>query len=210
MLVIDENRLMGTNSEHLDMLRQMMLRDRNHPSVILWSLGNEEWAIENNIKGARISTTMQNYAQLLDSSRAFTVAVSGGWNNGSGMVAQVMGYNYLVQGDMNAHHAKFPWQAGVGTEETNTMGTRGIFRTNMAAGYLAPANRMPENVGTEYGWNYYLARPFLAGKRRAVSEQKKSWKKANDSERSPGMEGKILSGHIIGKRLHQWQGGYNW
>ncbi len=163
MLVIDENRLMGTNSEHLDMLRQMMLRDRNHPSVILWSLGNEEWAIESNIKGARITTTMQNYAQLLDSSRAFTVAVSGGWDYGTGMVTQVMGYNYLVQGDMDAHHAKFPWQAGVGTEETNTMGTRGVYRTNMAAGYLAPSNRMPENVGTEYGWNYYLARPFLAG-----------------------------------------------
>jgi beta-galactosidase len=163
MLVIDENRLMGTNSEHLEMLSQMMLRDRNHPSIILWSLGNEEWAIESNIKGARITSTMQNYAQLVDSSRAFTVAVSGGWDNGTGMVAQVMGYNYLVQGNIDEHHAKFPWQAGVGTEETNTIGTRGIFRTDMAAGYLAPANRMPEDVGTEYGWNYYLARPFLAG-----------------------------------------------
>ena len=163
VLVIDENRLMGTNSEHLEMLSQMMLRDRNHPSVILWSLGNEEWAIEGNIKGARITTTMQNYAQLLDSSRAFTVAVSGGWDNGTGMVVQVMGYNYLVQGNMDEHHAKFPWQAGVGTEETNTIATRGIYKTDMAAGYLAPANRMPEDVGTEYAWNYYSARPFLAG-----------------------------------------------
>lgn len=163
MLVIDENRLMGINDEHLSMLSQMMLRDRNHPSVILWSLGNEEWAIESNIKGARITSTMQNYASRLDTTRPVTVAVSGGWDNGSGSVVQVMGYNYLVQGNMDEHHAKFPWQPGLGTEETNTMGTRGIYKTDMAAGFLAPQNRMPENVGTEYGWNYYLARPYLAG-----------------------------------------------
>jgi beta-galactosidase len=163
MLVIDENRLMGINEEHLDMLSTMMKRDRNHPGVILWSLGNEEWSIEGNIKGARITTTMQNYAHKLDSTRAFTVAVSGGWDNGTGMVLQVMGYNYIVQGDIDVHHSKFPTQAGVGTEETNTMGTRGVYVTDMAAGHLAPTNRMPENVGTEYGWNFYSARPFLAG-----------------------------------------------
>jgi len=163
MLVIDENRLMGINEEHLDMLGSMMKRDRNHPSVILWSLGNEEWTIEGNIKGARIATTMQNYAQKLDSTRAFTVAISGGWDYGTGMVLQVMGYNYIVQGDIDVHHSKFPWQAGVGTEETNTMGTRGVYVTDMPAGHLAPTNRMPENVGTEYGWNFYSARPFLAG-----------------------------------------------
>jgi len=163
MLVIDENRLMGINEEHLDMLSSMMKRDRNHPGVILWSLGNEEWTIEGNVKGARITTTMQNYAQKLDSTRAFTVAVSGGWDNGTGMVLQVMGYNYIVQGDIDVHHLKFPMQAGVGTEETNTMGTRGVYVTDMASGHMAPTNRMPENVGTEYGWNFYSARPFLAG-----------------------------------------------
>lgn len=163
MLVVDENRLMGINEEHLDMLKQMMLRDRNHPSVILWSLGNEEWDIEGNILGARITTTMQNYAQQLDSSRAYTCAISGGWDNGTGQVLQVMGYNYIVQGDIDVHHAKFPWQAGVGTEETNTMGTRGVYKTNMVAGHMAPTNRMPENVGTESGWKFYAARPFLAG-----------------------------------------------
>ncbi len=163
MLVIDENRLMGINEEHLDLLKGMMLRDRNHPSVILWSLGNEEWTIEGNIKGARIGTTMQNYAQQLDSSRAFTVAISGGWDNGTGTVMQVMGYNYIVQGNIDEHHSKFPWQAGVGTEESNTIGTRGVYKTDMEIGHMAPTNRVPENVGTESGWKFYVARPFLSG-----------------------------------------------
>lgn len=163
MLVLDENRLMGINQEHFDLFRRLMVRDRNHPSVILWSLGNEEWAIEGNEKGERITKTMQEVAQTLDSSRAFTVALSGGWDTGSGKVAQVMGYNYIVQGNIDEHHKKFPWQPGVGTEESNTIGTRGIYIDDKANGHIAATNRMPENVGTESGWQFYLARPFLAG-----------------------------------------------
>ena len=154
---------MGTNKEHFDCLKNLIKRDRNHPSVILWSLGNEEWSIEGNIKGARITAAMQSFAQKLDSSRAFTAACSGGWDSGIGTVTQVMGYNYIVQGDIDGHHSKFPWQAGVGTEETNTRCTRGIYKTDKSKGYLEPTNRMPENVGTESGWKFYSARPFLSG-----------------------------------------------
>jgi len=163
MLVLDENRLMGTNQEHFDLLERFMVRDRNHPSVILWSIGNEEWAIESNEKGARITKTMQDFAQKIDSSRAFTVAVSGGWDHGSGTTAQVMGYNYIVQGNIDEHHKKFPWQCGIGTEESNTIGTRGVYTDDKANGRMAATNRMPENVGTESGWKFYDERPFLSG-----------------------------------------------
>ena len=163
MLVLDENRLMGTNKEHLECLEDLIKRDRNHPSVILWSLGNEEWAIEGNMKGARIASAMQEYAQRLDSSRAFTAACSGGWDSGIGTVTQVMGYNYIVQGNIDEHHSKFPWQAGVGTEEANTRCTRGIYITDRSKGFLAPAVRSLQNAGTEYGWKFYSARKFLAG-----------------------------------------------
>ena len=163
MLVLDENRLMGINQEHFDLLERFMVRDRNHPSVILWSLGNEEWAIESNEKGARITKTMQEFAQKIDSSRAFTVAISGGWDNGSGKTARVMGYNYIVQGNIDEHHTKFPWQSGIGTEESNTIGTRGVYVDDKTNGHMAASNRMPENVGTESGWKFYAARPFLSG-----------------------------------------------
>jgi len=163
MLVLDENRLMGINKEHFDLLERFMVRDRNHPSVVIWSVGNEEWAIESNEKGARITKTMQEFAQKLDSSRAFTVAVSGGWENGSGKTTQVMGYNYIVQGNIDEHHKNFPWQSGIGTEESNTIGTRGVYVDDKENGRMAASNRMPENVGTESGWKFYAARPFLSG-----------------------------------------------
>ncbi len=163
MLVLDENRLMGINEEHLQCLEQFIKRDRNHPSVILWSLGNEEWAIEGNIKGARITATMQNFARHLDSSRAFTVASSGGWDDGIGTVSQVAGFNYIVHGNIDEHHRQFPWQAGIGSEETNTIGTRGIYETDDAQAHMAPKNLAADNPSAEFGWKFYTSRPFLSG-----------------------------------------------
>ena len=163
MLVLDENRLMGSNEEHFSCLERLMKRDRNHPCVVLWSLGNEEWAIEGNIKGARIATTMQTFAQRFDSSRAITAAVSGGWEGGIGRVTQVMGYNYIGHGNIDGHHAQFPWQAGIGTEESNTAGTRGVYETDSRNAHMAPTNHMPGNIGTESSWQFYALRPFLSG-----------------------------------------------
>ena len=163
MLVLDENRLMGINDEHFSCLERLVKRDRNHPCVILWSLGNEEWAIEGNNKGARITSSMQDFARRLDSSRAFTVAISGGWDDGSGTIPQVIGYNYIAQGDIDAHHAKFPWQASIGTEEANTHQTRGVTITDFQKAHVALTHGSQPNRSAEFGWQFYAARPFLSG-----------------------------------------------
>jgi hypothetical protein len=42
MLVMDETRLMSTGNEDRAIFVQMIKNDRNHPSVIMWSIGNEE------------------------------------------------------------------------------------------------------------------------------------------------------------------------
>jgi beta-galactosidase len=162
MVVIDENRPMGTASEQLDQLKAMILRDRNHPGVILWSVGNEEWNIEGNVKGARITATMQAYAHHLDPTRLCTVGISGGWG-GSSTVIDVAGYNYISQSNPDQQHAQFPRQSGVGTEETTTQGTRGIYFDDRPRAHLAPLEKGDSGGNCEKGWKYYAARPFLAG-----------------------------------------------
>jgi beta-galactosidase len=162
LLVLDENRLMGSNPEQLNPLERMIRRDRNHPSVILWSIGNEEWEIEGNIKGARIASTMQAFVQRLDPSRRVTAAISGGWG-GTSTVIDVVGYNYINQSNPDEQHAKFPQQPGVGTEETTTQGTRGIYVDDRAKAHLSPQERGDSGGNCEKGWKYYAARPFLAG-----------------------------------------------
>ncbi len=162
ILVIDESRLMGTNPAQLDELKTVLRRDRNHPCVILWSIGNEEWAIEGNIKGARITATMQDFVQRFEPTRRVTAAISGGWG-GTSTVIDVVGYNYINQSDPDQQHAAFPHQPGVGTEETTTQSTRGVFVTDPARAHLAPLKRGDSGGNNEVGWTYYAARPFLAG-----------------------------------------------
>ncbi|MEG1750110.1 MAG: glycoside hydrolase family 2 TIM barrel-domain containing protein, partial [Tannerellaceae bacterium] len=42
ILVMDENRVFNTSPEHVRQLQWLIKRDRNHPSIILWSIFNEE------------------------------------------------------------------------------------------------------------------------------------------------------------------------
>lgn len=162
MLVIDENRLQGINQEHFDLLKRMIMRDRNHPSIITWSLGNEEWAIESNIKGARITETMQRFAQTIDSTRRYNVAISGGCGNGSSTTIDLMGFNYLAQCNIDEYHTKFPDQPGIGTEETTGCGTRGIYEDDKSNGHMAQFDRTG-GVSIERGWKFYDERPWLSG-----------------------------------------------
>jgi beta-galactosidase len=162
LLVLDENRLMGVSPEQLGQLESMIRRDRNHPSVIAWSLGNEEWAIEGNSKGARIAASMQAFAHRLDPTRRTTYANSGGWG-GISTVIDLVGYNYINQSNPDEQHKKFPNHPGVGTEETTTQCTRGIYFDDPARALLSPQLKGDTGGNSEKGWNYYAARPFLAG-----------------------------------------------
>ena len=118
MLVLEEARLMGINKLHQHNVEEMICRDRNHPSIFLWSLGNEEWAIEGSPKGAMIARNMENFARQFDSTRAFTIASSGGWDNGIGTTTEVCGINYISHGDVIGHHEKYQQQPLIGTEES--------------------------------------------------------------------------------------------
>lgn len=163
MLVIDENRLMGTTPELLGQLKRLILRDRNHPSVVIWSLGNEEWSMEGNVTGERIAATMQAFAKRLDPTRRTTVAISGGWGQGISRVIDVMGYNYISHGSTDEQHAKFPNQPGIGTEESTAQGTRGVYFDDKSKAHMAPHKKGPTGGNIEVGWKYYAARPYLAG-----------------------------------------------
>lgn len=161
MLVIDENRLMGSNELHRRELEAMIRRDRNHPSVILWSIGNEEWAIEGNVTGARIAATMQAAVKRLDATRPVTAALSG--IGGTSTVIEVAGFNYVKNKDPDRQHAEYPWQISVGTEETTTQATRGIYFDDRPRAHLAPLADGSSGGNAELGWRHYAARPYAAG-----------------------------------------------
>jgi len=162
MLVIDENRLMGINPYHLGQLERMIRRDRNHPSVVLWSIGNEEWGIEGNIKGAQITVPMQDFVHRLDPTRRVTAAISGGWGGISSKI-EVAGVNYVRQADIDRQHADYPQQILLGTEETTTQQTRGVYFDDRERVHLSPQADGSSGGNCEFGWKYYAARPWAAG-----------------------------------------------
>lgn len=165
MLVLNENRLMGTTDEMLHYLERLMVRDRNHPSVVLWSIGNEEWMIEGNERGERMAAFMQAYAKTIDNTRSINAAVSGNWYNGISNVIDVMGFNYLRHGNTDDIHAKNPWQASLGTEEGSTNTTRGIYFDDEENYYLSAYDRNTPSgfVSIQHGWKHYASRDYLAG-----------------------------------------------
>jgi beta-galactosidase len=170
MVVIDENRLMGTTEFHHDHLRRLIVRDRNHPSVVLWSIGNEEWKIEGNEAGERIASTMQRWVKQLDATRPVTLAISGGWGKGFSEAIEVAGLNYLgnmTKGGFTTDqwHARRPGQPIIGTEECAYTQTRGIYLDDRAKCHMRAYDWKPSDWGSslEQAWSHYADRPYLAG-----------------------------------------------
>ena len=166
MLVIDENRLTGINKEHLRLLENMIKRDRNHPSVILWSDGNEEWGIENTVQGTRIAAAMREYTRRLDPTRHSTIANAGGGEMIKGL--DVVGFNYILQNDVDNRKKANPTWKIVGTEETTGCGTRSVyFKDEAQPGRMPSMNLEADKDGTENrierGWQFYADRDWAAG-----------------------------------------------
>jgi len=176
ILVIEENRLTGVNEEHTRLLQRMIVRDRNHPSVILWSVGNEEWGIEWKEFGTRIAETMREYCHRFDPTRLMTVASSSG--PAILIPADVAGYNYILQNPVEKHRTDYPERCALGSEETTGCGTRGVYfnvtdgrkpsAVDAGGGRMVAFNRSkhgPDSVYNciERGWKFYAERDYLAG-----------------------------------------------
>lgn len=104
-------------------LKAMIYRDRNHPSVILWSIGNELNERADSL-GFAIRKELVNEVHKLDSSRPVTEAICGFWDHWGQKWSttapayadlDVGGYNYL-NNQYETDHAEFPERIMVGTE----------------------------------------------------------------------------------------------
>ncbi len=104
-------------------LRSMMLRDRNHPSVILWSIGNEI-SERADSSGLRIAKELINTVKSIDITRPVTHAICEFWETKGRpwddsapafALLDVCGYNYVFY-EYEKDHARYPERVIAGTE----------------------------------------------------------------------------------------------
>jgi beta-galactosidase len=166
MLVMDENRNFGSAPEYLHQLEWMVRRDRNHPSVILWSVFNEEPS-QGSEMGYEMVRRMSAAVKTLDTTRPVTAAQSNSMLNAinASQAADVAGFNYRP-GDYDAYHAKYPDKPIFSSEDTSTVMTRDEFVTDRKAAILdSYDDQLPGSWGLSHRktWKNIDSRPFIAG-----------------------------------------------
>jgi beta-galactosidase len=163
MLVFDETRMMSSNPEGMSQFANLVRRDRNRPSVFMWSMGNEEGQA-NGEKGVHILTAMKALATQLDGSRPVSIAPTGAIGTGGLVECDVVGYNYMDP-EAEAFHKAHPDRPVIGTETVSAVGTRGIYITDPAKGYVGSYDPYTTTgrASAEGWWSFCNARPWLSG-----------------------------------------------
>lgn len=98
-------------------MEDMLLRDRNHPSVVLWSIGNElQEAWESSDEGVERAKMLQDFVHQKEPSRMAILSAQNNHQEKFSGVTDVIGYNYL-EARMLSDHKKFPERRFMITEE---------------------------------------------------------------------------------------------
>ncbi|MDR3695508.1 beta-galactosidase GalB [Mucilaginibacter sp.] len=109
-------------------LEDQVLRDRNHPSVMIWSIGNEI-PQQGDTTALRIAPELAGIVHSLDKTRPITTAND---NPGKGNkiiqsgAIDLIGYNYH-EFDYATFHDRYPGKKFIATETTSGLETRGHY-----------------------------------------------------------------------------------
>ncbi len=166
LLVMDENRLFNSSPDYLAMLKWMVRRDRNHPSVILWSVFNEE-PLQGTPEGYEMVRRMATAVKELDTTRPVTAAMNGvyiGKVNVADAV-DVVGLNYNID-NYDKLHAAYPNKAITSSEDTSAVMTRGEYQSDRAGRHVLSSyddEFQPWGATHRKAWKAIATRPFLAG-----------------------------------------------
>ena len=131
---------------HEQDLRALVRRDRNHPSVILWSIGNEVGEQSDGEKGAAVAAELTRICHEEDPTRPTISGMNtAGPTSPFTAAVDAVGLNYQGVGiygrppQYPAFHQSFPDKFIVGAETTSTISSRGVYTFPVASGLGTPA-----------------------------------------------------------------------
>jgi beta-galactosidase len=177
MLVMAENRHLDDTPEILGQLEDLVRRDRNRPSIVIWSISNEEKEQGSEL-GARQGRAMVKLIRELDGTRPVTAAMNNGIGQGLTGVIDVQGFNYHPE-TYDKVHRDLPEKPLVATEIAAAVGTRGVYDrkrfsvpkdTAVYEGNPARCQVSAYGVNAPYwaekdeeAWKAVAERPWMAG-----------------------------------------------
>jgi beta-galactosidase len=165
MMMMCETRQMSSNPEGMRQLELMVKRYRNSPSIILWSVGNEEFLLQDAMaeQGAKIASRMVRFCHELDPTRVVSGAVN--WNNEKGVseAFDIIGFNYN-ENFPDAFHKKYPQRPIYGSETSSAVSTRGEYATDPLRNTMSSYDGVvPWGKTPEAWWEFYGTREWEAG-----------------------------------------------
>ena len=110
-------------------IENLVLNHRNHPSIVMWSIGNEipeQWSEE----GRRISEHLQNLCHKFDPTRPVTQGMDqaeAALKSGFAQVMDVPGFNYRVH-KYDKNIRQLPKGFLLGSETASTVSSRGVYK----------------------------------------------------------------------------------
>jgi beta-galactosidase len=150
-------------------------RDRNHASVVLWSIGNEIWDGEKTSSTATAKSLI-GWVHDYDTSRGITMALfsSNGLNNIADLL-DVVGFNYFLYGgagNYDTWHQSHPNWKLMGSETCSAVRSRSVYHLPVTSNVLTAADKQCSSYDNSVvGWGHSAetglkaekARSFLAG-----------------------------------------------
>jgi beta-galactosidase len=156
-------------------IQDMVRRDRNHPSVIMWSIGNEIYS-----GTTTLATNLRSWVRADDTTRPVTWA-SNQMNDATvqqiAAVLDLQGYNYAgYVGDYDADHTAHPTWVIFGSETTAAVRSRGVYHPPASTITKTNSGTSPDRQCSSYdnetahfgntaegAYSYDNSRPFVAG-----------------------------------------------
>ncbi|MFI3326220.1 MAG: glycoside hydrolase family 2 TIM barrel-domain containing protein [Clostridia bacterium] len=126
VMVMEENRWFNWSDKSQKEIITMLKNGRNHPSVVVWSIGNEEPSQDTEL-GGRLVEHINKLVKKYDITRPVTLALNGGYYNSvSAEKSDVVGINHNVQLYPTIREAH-PTKPIIATETGGGNGTRGCY-----------------------------------------------------------------------------------
>ena len=162
--------------DHEADLVKMIHRDRNHPSVVIWSIGNEI-PEQSTLYGPEIIKELQGICNREDPTRHVTSGVQDMKSHDIFRTTEdfenaldVLGYNYVARWDIRAEtlydndKKMYPNRKFLGAENPSAGGRRGFYQITSPDGIpLTPYDYDKVTLNNAFLWRYTATREFVAG-----------------------------------------------